>query len=136
MNLQSPLLGMGNGAFSCPSRNAAKARIDNKVRSWRYLYGGEWPNLSIAPGAGAWHGSEIGMHMGTTEYQQRYYNKEVRFPDTEEQKKLIKKMMTAWASFAKDPENGLEKLGWPVYDPKSKFSDTSITRSHFDTRLS
>ena len=25
--------------------------------------------------------------------------------------------MTAWATFAKDPQNGLKKLGWPVYDP-------------------
>jgi hypothetical protein len=24
--------------------------------------------------------------------------------------------MTAWATFAKDPMNGLTKLGWPVYD--------------------
>jgi hypothetical protein len=25
--------------------------------------------------------------------------------------------MTAWATFAKDPHDGLTKLGWPVYDP-------------------
>lgn len=25
-------------------------------------------------------------------------------------------MMSAWAAFAKDPEKGLEKLGWPTYD--------------------
>jgi cholinesterase len=24
--------------------------------------------------------------------------------------------MNAWASFAKDPHNGLKKLGWPTYD--------------------
>ena len=24
--------------------------------------------------------------------------------------------MNAWASFAKDPYNGLKKLNWPVYD--------------------
>jgi hypothetical protein len=29
-------------------------------------------------------------------------------------------MRDAWAGFAKDPEHGLEKLGWPLYDPTSK----------------
>jgi carboxylesterase type B len=59
------------------------------------------------------------MVFGTTEYQQQHWgkfsNQKISFPDTEEQKKLTKTMMTAWASFAKDPEGGLEKMGWPVY---------------------
>jgi cholinesterase len=25
--------------------------------------------------------------------------------------------MTAWATFAKEPKDGLTKLGWPKYDP-------------------
>jgi hypothetical protein len=29
-------------------------------------------------------------------------------------------MMTAWASFAKDPQTGLLKLGWPTYDESSE----------------
>jgi cholinesterase len=28
-------------------------------------------------------------------------------------------MMKAWATFAKDPKDGLSKvMGWPVYDPE------------------
>jgi hypothetical protein len=27
----------------------------------------------------------------------------------------------AWAVFAKDPDRGLLSLGWPTYDPESKF---------------
>jgi cholinesterase len=116
---------IAGGAFGCPSADAAKARSAKNVKSWRYLYSGEWPNQMIAPEAGAWHGSEIGMVFGSTEYQQQFYSKmtkqSISFPDTEEQKKLAKTMMTAWTSFAKDPEHGLEKLGWPVYDPASRF---------------
>lgn len=44
----------------------------------------------------------------------------IDFPDTAEQRKLTKIMMNAWASFAKDPENALTKLGWPTYDGVSK----------------
>jgi len=40
----------------------------------------------------------------------------INFPDTDAQKVLTKTMMGAWAGFAKDPENALDKLGWPVYD--------------------
>jgi cholinesterase len=116
---------VAGGVFNCPSGDAAKARADNKVKAWRYLYAGEWPNQMIAKDAGAWHGSEIGMVFGSIEYQQQFYGKmtkqSISFPDTEEQKKLSKTMMTAWTSFAKDPENALEKLGWPVYDPASEF---------------
>jgi cholinesterase len=131
--LQSPLMKMAGAAFGCPSGSAAKARVDNKVKAWRYLYSGEWPNQEIAKGAGAWHGSEIGMVFGSIEYQQAYYSKltdqNISFPDTPDQKKLMNTMMTAWASFAKDPENALEKLGWPVYDNTSKLQ-TSIYYMH------
>jgi cholinesterase len=125
---QTPSTSMASiagGVFSCPAADAAKARSANKVKAWRYLYAGEWPNQMIAPNAGAWHGSEIGMVFGSIEYQQQFYGKmtkqSISFPDTAEQKALSKTMMTAWTSFAKDPENALEKMGWPVYDPASRF---------------
>jgi carboxylesterase type B len=28
---------------------------------------------------------------------------------------MVKALMHAWASFAKDPQNGLTGLGWPLY---------------------
>jgi hypothetical protein len=28
--------------------------------------------------------------------------------------------MHAWATFADNPESGLEKLGWPKYDPNGE----------------
>src|ERR1700760_3569253 len=71
--LSNPMLKMANGAFSCPSGTAAKARSDKKVKSYRYLYAGEWPNQQLAPNAGAWHGSEIGAVFGSVENQQPFY---------------------------------------------------------------
>ena len=38
----------------------------------------------------------------------------------EEEKKMIETVMGAWATFAKDPKEGLKKYGWPIYDPESK----------------
>ena len=39
-------------------------------------------------------------------------------PDAREQAEMTKNEMTAWATFAKDPETGLEELGRPMFDPK------------------
>jgi hypothetical protein len=49
-NLASPMMTMANSIFTCPSGVAAKARADNKVKSWRYLYAGDWPNQKLADG--------------------------------------------------------------------------------------
>lgn len=35
-------------------------------------------------------------------------------------KALSNVIMQAWATFAKDPQNGLTKLGWPKYNPLGK----------------
>jgi hypothetical protein len=37
-----------------------------------------------------------------------------------EQLKLSDYMNKMWAEFAKDPENGLTKLGLPTWDPKGR----------------
>jgi carboxylesterase type B len=103
--------------FGCPSGAAAKARRDAGVPAWRYLYAATWPNQqlgSCCPNVkGAWHGSEIALIFGTTELKKKG-------ADLPAEKELGKKMRDAWAGFAKDPDHGLEKLGWPVYDPNSK----------------
>jgi cholinesterase len=74
---------------------------------------GVWPNVALGPKTGAFHNAEIPMVFGTSE------TKVGTTKDTPEEAKLSKLMMHAWASFAKDPENGLSKLGWPIYDPTS-----------------
>jgi cholinesterase len=104
-----------NTVMTCGSRNAARARKAAGVKVWRYRYLGDWPNQYIADGAGAYHGSEVPMVFGTSEH---YRN----VSDTPAEKGVISEMMHIWATFAKDPENGLkkERIEWPEYDESSK----------------
>jgi len=53
--------------------------------------------------------------FGTTEFKAANSAK-----DLPAEKELAKKMRDAWAGFAKEPEHGLEKLGWPLYDPNKE----------------
>ena len=99
--------------MSCGPHAVAAARRKAGISAWRYLYSGDWPNTDIGV-RGAWHMAEIPMVFGTTEYMSH-------IPDTEEEKKLGQQMRLAWTGFAKDPTNGLVKMGWPVYDAKSEF---------------
>jgi carboxylesterase type B len=111
-----------NKISGCAAGRAAKFRRDAGVPAWNYLYAGEFPNMGLGPccpnAEGAWHGAEIALIFGTTEYKQSGEIKK----DTENEKTLAKAMRVAWSSFAKDPVHGLEKLGWPMYDGSSKFA--------------
>jgi cholinesterase len=97
----------------CGASTAALARINNKVPAWVYRFDGVYENQKISPQpiAGAYHSSDVPMTFGTTELRPGVPK------DTPEQAKLSKNWRHAWAEFAKDPDNGLKKLGWPVYDP-------------------
>jgi carboxylesterase type B len=105
---------LSNLLFTCQSRDVANLRVAQKVPTWRYLYSGDWPNLSAGPGTGAWHSAEIPIVFGTVENLSGLKN-------TKEENKVMSTMMHAWAEFARDPDNGLKKLGWPVWDQTSRF---------------
>jgi cholinesterase len=98
---------------NCPSHADAELRRKAGVKAWRYLYSGEFPNHTLGPccpdAEGAWHGAEIGQIFGTVESRGQGKN-------TAAEERLAKSMREAWTAFAKDPENGLSKLVWPVYD--------------------
>jgi carboxylesterase type B len=100
---------------ACGSLTAASARRAAGVKAWRYRYLGVFENTALSPSTGAFHNAEIPMIFGTTE------SKAGVPKDTPAQVKLVKNFMKAWAGFAKDPEGGLEKLGWPVWEAGSKF---------------
>jgi carboxylesterase type B len=102
-----------DGVFNCPAGEAAAARASAGVPVWRYRFMGQWQNVQIG-GKGAYHVSDIPLTMGTTE------RKTTATRNTAAEEELIKNVMTAWSTFAKDPVNGLTKLGWPRYDPKGR----------------
>jgi carboxylesterase type B len=82
------------------------------VPVWRYRYFGEWPNLELYPGSGAYHGADLHMIFGGAEDV-------TGLPNTQEQIRTMEYMMRAWASFVNDPAQGLtDVMNWPVYDPK------------------
>ena len=94
--------GCGPHASALSYRNAG-------VNAWRYLYSGTWGD-DTAPGAG--HGAEIWLVLGTLDHPSRK-------KPTAAEAKLSLLLRQAWTTFAKDPVNGLSKLGWPLYDEKS-----------------
>lgn len=92
----------------CLADEEARAYRKVGANAWRYLYAGQWaPNDKTA---GAGHGSELSLVFGQGDRQ----------PSTAEEKKLSAVLMKAWADFARDPVNALNKLGWPLYDADSK----------------
>jgi len=94
----------------CGAHNTAAGRVMHSVPAWRYLFKGVYPNSDIGS-KGAYHTAEIAFVYGTTEYLSHK-------PDTPVEAEMVATVMKAWASFAKDPKEGLSKvMGWPVYDP-------------------
>jgi carboxylesterase type B len=105
--------------LTCASRDAARSRISAGVKAWRYRYFAEWSNQLLAPRVGAYHGTDVPMVFGSAQF---YTN----ISDVPEEIALSKNIRHAWAEFARDPQNGLLKLGWPVYDEQSRFEILKI----------
>ncbi|QDS72608.1 hypothetical protein FKW77_001629 [Venturia effusa] len=94
--------------IGCGSHAAALIRARIGVSAWRCIYNGVYPNQDIGS-KGAWHGADIGMQFGTSEFLSKK-------PNTEIQNKMEQIILDAWTIFAKDPQVGLIKFGWPEYD--------------------
>ncbi|OAP54757.1 hypothetical protein AYL99_11205 [Fonsecaea erecta] len=101
------------GEFVCPiaaDAAAKRATPSELVPVWRYEYFGDWPNLRLYPGSAAYHTSEVSMVFGTSADL-------TGEPNTPLQDVVSRYMRHAWATFARDPMNGLrEQLGWPLYN--------------------
>jgi cholinesterase len=75
-----------------------------------------YPNSQIVANASAVHGAEISLVWGTMTNTPTAAS----IPNTLDEEVLSKNMRHLWAGFAKDPVNGLEKMGYPKYDPKKE----------------
>lgn len=96
-------------AFTCASAIEASNRAGLGVPVYRYRYFGDFANLRLFPGSGTYHGTELDMVFGTAQDVSGLPNDEV-------ENKTIAYFQKAWATFSRDPENGLSKsMGWPLY---------------------
>jgi cholinesterase len=118
-----------NLCFNCPASYSSKARVDFNVTTWRYRYFGDWENIRPTKDAGAFHGSELSIVFGTPK------KFESKYPSPPEEVAVEKLMMGAWANFAKDPVNGLIRMGWPSYDPKGTSLDCRMNCGNLLTLL-
>ncbi|CEL11388.1 hypothetical protein ASPCAL14490 [Aspergillus calidoustus] len=105
--------------FQCPTARSSIWRVQSGVPVWRYIYHGNWTNISPAPFLGAYHSSELPMIFGT------YYK--AGSPPTPEQIKASEYIQGAWVSFARDPESLSTKYNWPKHkQPDRQIVDLAL----------
>ncbi|ODH52885.1 hypothetical protein GX48_01079 [Paracoccidioides brasiliensis] len=95
--------------FTCAGDRTAGYRASHRVPVWRYRYYGEWPNTIMYPGSGAYHGTDVGQVFETAE------DVSGGIRNTESEREVSSYMVHAWAMFARNPQSGLDELGWPKY---------------------
>ncbi|KAJ4305468.1 hypothetical protein N0V90_000999 [Kalmusia sp. IMI 367209] len=93
--------------FLCPSFKTSKLRAAAGLPTYRYMYTGNFSNISPRPWMGAYHGSELPMLFGT--------HGNYRGASTKYQIAVSEAMQDAYRAFADDPVSGLKGQNWPVY---------------------
>lgn len=96
--------------FLCPAVKTTRDRYlaDPSVATYRFLYGGNFSNVSPRWWQGAYHSSELPLVFGTSD---------LRGPNSPFEDEVSKQMQDYWLAFMEDPLNGLPKLGWKAYEP-------------------
>ncbi|PLB54156.1 carboxylesterase, type B [Aspergillus steynii IBT 23096] len=92
--------------FQCPVPYSTARREELGLTTYRYQYRGNFSNIDALPTLGAYHSSELPLIFGTAD--------DVFGPSTPFEKAVSHKMQDLWVAFAKDPEAGLKRQGWPV----------------------
>lgn len=101
--------------FTCPASVRSNDSVAAGNPTWRYRYFGSFEELRLRSGveeSAAYHASEVLVLWGTTDL--------FGGQESEENRKLGRFMRKAWARFAKNPEKGLERMGWPEYETGEK----------------
>ncbi|KAJ9360092.1 hypothetical protein DTO027B9_1644 [Paecilomyces variotii] len=99
--------------FTCPTMEEATNHIRAGVPTWRFRYFADWDNTRLYyPTSGAYHGVDMNMIFGNSADF-------TGIPESKPQTQLKRVMQRAWAAFVADPQKGLERLGWPVFNPSA-----------------
>ncbi|KAJ5793437.1 hypothetical protein N7457_000036 [Penicillium paradoxum] len=106
---ETALYEQGQLGYNCPLQKSTRIRVDQNVPTWRYLYHGNFTNLSPVPWLGAYHGSEIPLVFGN------YNLSSTGIPPSTRVVEASKYIQGAWVAFAKNPCTGLSKYGWPKF---------------------
>ncbi|KAL4961647.1 Alpha/Beta hydrolase protein [Aspergillus stella-maris] len=101
-----------NGVFNCPAANATAARAQAGLPVWRYRYFGVFPNLDPFSWLGTWHSAILPTLFNTAD--------KYGIPNTPAQDEAASFLQSILINFARDPDYGLAKMGFPQYDPESR----------------
>lgn len=93
--------------FFCPATETIRLRQQTNRLTYRYLYSGNFSNISPQPWMGAYHSSELPLIMGT--------HPNYRGPSSALEYSTSCAMQDAWLAFARDPTGGLMREQWEVY---------------------
>ncbi|KAI7296646.1 cholinesterase [Hortaea werneckii] len=100
-------------SFTCPNMFQAEQRRAHGVPVWQYRYFGDWDNLHLYNGSGAYHGTDVQMLFANADIVSG-------IPSSDPENNMEKVMQHAGAVFAADPSEGLLKLGWPPYNSEDE----------------
>ena len=91
------------------TNTAHRNRYAVQVPTFRYLYAGNFSNISPRPWEGAYHSSELPMIFGTSGI--------AHSASTDFEIALSHRMQDFWLAFISDPMKGLPAQGWNAYEP-------------------
>lgn len=91
--------------FLCPGTETTRLRTQAGLQTYRYLYSGNFSNVSPLPWMGAYHDSDLPMIFGT--------HGDFRGESTDSERRTSERMQDAVLAFMEDPYAGPEKVGWP-----------------------
>lgn len=100
--------GVTLAAFFCPATETTRLRQETDRLTYRYLYSGNFTNISPRGWLGAWHSAELPLIFGT--------HPNYRGNSTELEYQTSHAMQDAWVAFANDAVNGLASVGWKPYE--------------------
>ena len=105
-SIPASLQGIADGfrlSLQCATIQEARLRAQAGARSWQYLYGGNFTDISPRPWLGAYHTAELPLIFGTLGLEGNVTSLET---------KTSHSMQDLYLAFAEKAGSGLEEAGW------------------------